>query len=168
MVVNELKDKLIVYGNQAEDEKEHRRDHYRLLGGQKRRDKHFDDKIILVGQEVGNNIRLCGMNCEFDFAVPIPVGGIGQSEARIVVDRQVNGRIESVFTIVGVEISLMKMSPHCDVFSKKIVLKSKGIISNNTSHDLVIREEKSKQMYTKLPAGVRLQSVFGLPKMKDD
>lgn len=49
MVVNELKDKLIVYGNQAEDEKEHRRDHYRLLGGQKRRDKHFDDKIILVG-----------------------------------------------------------------------------------------------------------------------
>lgn len=47
--------------------------------------------------------------------------------------------MESVFTIIGVEISLMKMSPHCDVFSKKIVLKSKGIISNATNYNLVLR-----------------------------
>ena len=45
---------------------------------------------------------------------------------------------------MGVEISLMKMSPHCDVLSKKIVFKSKGIISNNTGRDLILREEKAK------------------------
>ena len=73
--------------------------------------------------------------------------------------------MESVFTIISVEISLMKMSPHCDVFSKKIILKSKGIISNTTEHDLILREQFANRFYSELPAGVRVHSTFGMPEL---
>lgn len=49
IVLNQLKDKLVVYGNLAEQEKEEKSDTYRLLGGQKKNNKDFDDKLILVG-----------------------------------------------------------------------------------------------------------------------
>jgi hypothetical protein len=75
--------------------------------------------------------------------------------------------MESVFTIIGVEISLMKMSPHCDVFSKKIILKSKGIISNTTKYDLVLREQFAKKFYSELPSGVRVHSTFGMPELNN-
>ena len=138
-----------------------------MLGGQKRYDSSFDDKVILVGEEVGNKIRICGVNSLFDFATPIPVGGLGESSSRIIVDREFNGQTESVFTIVSVELSLMKMSPHCDVFSKKIVLKSKGIISNSTPYNLILKEEWVTRFHTDLPANTRLHSVFGMPEIKN-
>ena len=87
LVINELKDKLIVYGNSAADEKEKRMDKYRMLGGQQRARKDIDDKVILIGQEVGNKLRICGVNSIFDFATEIAIGGIGQSVSRICVDR---------------------------------------------------------------------------------
>ena len=86
-MINQLKDKLIVYGNLASEEKEEKQDTYRLLGGQKKSVKKFDDKLILIGSEVGNKIRICGANSVFDFATPIPIGGIGESASRIIVDR---------------------------------------------------------------------------------
>jgi hypothetical protein len=167
MVINELKDKLIVYGNLASEEKENKRDTYKLLGGQKKHDKNFDDKVILIGAEVGNKIRICGVNSVVDFATPIPIGGIGSSSSRIIVDREFEGKMDSIFTIVSVEISLMKMSPNCDVFSKKITLRSKGIIANSTKRKIVLKEEYATRFQTILPAGSRRPSVFGLPEIKD-
>lgn len=36
IIINELQDKLIIYGNLAEDEKYKRTDNYKLLGGQQK------------------------------------------------------------------------------------------------------------------------------------
>jgi len=36
IIINELSDKLIIYGNQAEDEKHKKIDNYKLLGGQQK------------------------------------------------------------------------------------------------------------------------------------
>ena len=88
IIINELHDKLLVYGNFEEDEKEKRQDRFKLLGGQKRSDDAFDDKIIMIGEEVGNKLRVCGSHSIFDFATPIAIGGLGESQARIVVDRE--------------------------------------------------------------------------------
>lgn len=112
-----------------------------MLGGQRKEDKNFDEKLILIGDEVGNKLRVCGADSIFDFATPILIGGIGSSSSRIVVDRDYQGEKESVFTVIGVEISAIKMSKECDIFCKKIVLKSKVIIINNSSRDLTIMEE---------------------------
>ena len=62
------------------------------MGGQKQVDVAFDDKIIMVGEGIGNMIRVCGVNSLIDFATPISVGGIGSSQSRIVVDREKNGK----------------------------------------------------------------------------
>lgn len=113
------------------------------MGGQKKSDSKFDDKIILVGEETGNKIRVCGVNSIIDFARPITIGGLGSSQCRIAVDREINGKIESVFTVLGVEIELMKISKDFDIFCKKIVLRNRSIIINNTRHDLSIRENIS-------------------------
>lgn len=51
-------------------------------------DQAFDEKVIIVGEEVGNKIRVCGSNSIIDFATPIAIGGIGSSQSRIVVDRE--------------------------------------------------------------------------------
>jgi hypothetical protein len=102
IIINELCDKLIVYGNFEVDEKDKKMDRFMLLGGQKKSDDAFDDKIIMVGEEVGNKIRVCGSHSVFDFATPISIGGLGESQARIVVDREYEGEKDSLFTIIGV------------------------------------------------------------------
>jgi hypothetical protein len=48
-----------------------------MLGGQQKNKKDFDDKIIIIGEEVGNKLRICGVNSIFDFATEIPIGGLG-------------------------------------------------------------------------------------------
>jgi hypothetical protein len=80
-----------------------------------------------------------------------------------VVDRIINGKQESVFTIIGVSISLMKMSQNCDIYCKKVVLTSKTIICNNTSKDIVIKEEFAEKFSSFLPKGEKTNAVFGLP-----
>lgn len=78
--------------------------------------------------------------------------------------------MQSVFTIVGVEITLMKMSPNCDIFCKKIRIKSKGIIVNSTPRNLIIKEERATTFESIVPAGQKQCSVFSLPELnlKDD
>lgn len=58
-----------------------------MLGGQLKHNKEFDDKVVLIGEEVGNKLRICGVNSLFDFATEIPIGGLGESTSRIIVDR---------------------------------------------------------------------------------
>lgn len=41
----------------------------------------------MVGEEVGNHLRVCGAHSVFDFATPISTAGLGSSQSRIVVDR---------------------------------------------------------------------------------
>lgn len=41
---------------------------------------------------------------------------------------------------IGVEISAIKMTKECDIFCKKIVLKSRAIIANNSKLDLTLME----------------------------
>lgn len=72
------------------------------MGGQKKSDPLHDDKLIMVGEEVGNKIRVCGVNSLIDFATPICIGGLGSSQSRIVVDRIYKGRSDSLFTVVNV------------------------------------------------------------------
>jgi hypothetical protein len=72
-----MEDKLIVYGNDAKAEANNGKDLYSLLGGQRKNDAKFNDKVIIVGEEVGNKIRVCGSNSIVDFASPINVGGLG-------------------------------------------------------------------------------------------
>jgi hypothetical protein len=88
IIVNELHDKLLVYANFSADEKSKKNDKFELLGGQKKDEDSFDDKIIMVGEEVGNKLRVCGTRSIFDFATPISIGGLGSSHSRIVVDRE--------------------------------------------------------------------------------
>jgi hypothetical protein len=52
-------------------------DNYKLLGGQRKNDKEADEKVTLIGSEVGNKLRICGVNSIFDFATPVPIGGLG-------------------------------------------------------------------------------------------
>jgi hypothetical protein len=54
-----------------------KKDRYWLLGGQRKDDPKFNDKVIIVGEEIGNKIRVCGANSIVDFASPINVGGLG-------------------------------------------------------------------------------------------
>ncbi len=103
-----------------------------MLGGQKPHDDSFDDKVIMIGSEVGNQLRVCGSHSVFDFATPISIGGIGSSQSRIVVDQPFEGKKDSLFTVIGVEISAIKMIKGCDIYCKKIVLKNKSIIVNTT------------------------------------
>lgn len=58
-----------------------------MLGGQQRSKQETDDKVVLIGQEVGNKLRICGANSVFDFATEIPIGGLGESTSRIIIDR---------------------------------------------------------------------------------
>jgi hypothetical protein len=57
-----------------------------LVGGQKKNDETFDDKVIIVGYEIGNNLRVCGIGCIIDFSFPINIGGIGFSQTRTVMN----------------------------------------------------------------------------------
>lgn len=77
IIINEMEDKIIVYGNDSKAEQAQKGDRYSLLGGQRKNDPKFNDKVIIVGQEIGNKIRLCGANSIVDFASPINVGGLG-------------------------------------------------------------------------------------------
>lgn len=61
----------------------------------------------------------------------------------------------------------MKMSYNCDIYCKKIVLTNKSIICNNTSRDLVLREEFAKKFSSFVPKGQRQNAIFGLPEIKD-
>lgn len=49
------------------------------MGGQREEDDSFDEKIVLIGEEIGNKLRVCGAHSHFDFATPIAVGGLGSS-----------------------------------------------------------------------------------------
>lgn len=60
----------------------------------------------------------------------------------------------------------MKMSPNCDIFCKKIVLKSKGIIENKTKRDFILTEENAKKFCYAIEAGTRKNSIFGFPEIK--
>lgn len=42
---------------------------------------------------------------------------------------------------IGVEISAIKMTKECDIFCKKIILKSRVIIANNSKLDLALMED---------------------------
>ena len=57
----------------------------------------------------------------------------------------------------------MKMSPNCDIFCKKIVLKSKVIVSNKTKRDFKLKEELASTFQTSLKAEEKKQSIYGLP-----
>jgi hypothetical protein len=166
-IVNELRDKLLVFSNQEADEREGRKDEYRLAGGQRHLHDDFDEKIILLGEETGNKLRVCGAHSHLDFATPIAVGGLGESQARIVLDREREGRRESLFSVIGVEISAVRMNKQCDVFSKKIVLRSKAIFVNATQRDVTIREEAASRSSFASEAGSRKSLVFSLPEVAD-
>lgn len=109
-----------------------------LLGGQRKDDANFNDKVIMVGEEIGNSIRVCGANSVIDFASPIYIAGLGESQARIVVDCERGGRKESLFTMICVEISLSRLSKECDIFCKRIVIRNRIIMVNNTRSDITI------------------------------
>jgi homoserine kinase len=73
-----------------------------MLGGIKKSDNKFDSKILLIGDKIGNKIRVCGVNSIIDFATPIPIGGLGSSSSRIVLDQISNNQKESLFALIGV------------------------------------------------------------------
>ncbi len=116
-----------------------------------------------MGEEIGNRLRVCGSHSQVDFATPIAVGGLGSSQARIVVDRQREGQRESLFSYIGVEISAVRMNKQCDIYSKKIVLRSKVIFVNSTKHDVSIKEDSANKSLFFSEAGSRKSLVFSMP-----
>jgi hypothetical protein len=68
--------------------------------------------------------------------------------------------------VIGVEISAVRMSKYCEVFSKKIVLRSKAIFINSTARNISIREEAATSSIFRSEAGSRKSLVFGLPEVE--
>jgi hypothetical protein len=64
-----------------------------------------------------------------------------------------------------VEITAIKMTKECDIFCKKIVLRSKSIIVNNTKYDLTIMEDIATKYKFAVEAGQKKNFVFGLPEV---
>jgi hypothetical protein len=82
-----------------------------------------------------------------------------------VVDRTQGGHKESLFAVIDVEISAVKMTKQCDIFSKKIVLRSKAIFVNNTKKDITITEEAAVHHSFASEAGSRKSLVFAMPEI---
>lgn len=64
---------------------------------------------------------------------------------------------------IGVEISAVKMAKECDIFCKKIVLKSRVIIANNSQLELCLMEDQATKYRFVSEAGTRKNFVSGLP-----
>jgi hypothetical protein len=84
---------------------------YYKLGGQNefwRKDSENQDKSIdkvtLVDADSGSKIRVCGKECLIDFSEPVPIKNLGISQTRIVINKEINGKKVSLFTVLGVEV----------------------------------------------------------------
>ena len=97
------------------------------------------DKRTLVGIESGSKIRVCGQNCLIDFSQPILIKNIGVSQTRVAAETELDGKTISLFTVLGVDVSLKKMSRKADIYSRQITLRARCVLFNNSEYDIQMK-----------------------------
>jgi hypothetical protein len=102
-----------------------------------------NNERVTLGVFGEQKLSVCGTHCLIDFSESFAASSIGVQQARSVVQREVQGRIMSVFTTLAIEVELRKMISHSNIFSKQLTLRYRYIIVNVSQYALSIHEEGS-------------------------